>query len=129
MYVFVRRDLTPSQQAIQACHACIESARNLLTETDIVPYLVLIGIQDEQRLLCELERIQSLGIQCKSFREPDIGNELTAFATGVVLNNARKHFKKYQLLTIAPPKKMWGTLFRRSVGVFSNLFLEKGKVK
>jgi hypothetical protein len=91
-------DLPPPQQAIQAAHACIEVARYLLAPSDEHPHLVLFGIPSEKRLLHILRRLQSLGIECKPFRDSDFGDELTALATEPVRCARRRFFRKYQCL-------------------------------
>ena len=100
VYVFVREDLTPSQQAVQACHACIDVARTLFPHYEGVPFLVLCGLRDEKQLVDAFERIKNLGIKCQKFREPDLDNQTTAFATGLVSGDDRRLFRKYRLLKI-----------------------------
>lgn len=99
----MRRDLTPSQQAVQACHACIDVARLFFPHYQGVPFLVLCGVRDEQHLVEAFERIKSLGIQCKEFCEPDLGDQVTAFATELVSGDLRRCFRKYQLLKVGNP--------------------------
>lgn len=103
VYAFVRRDLSHSQQAVQACHACIEVARSLILPCDEHPHLVLCGIKSEQGLWAVLCRLQSLGIACRPFRDSDLGNELTALATEPVRADQRRHFRRYQCLRDGEP--------------------------
>jgi hypothetical protein len=92
----VRKDLSYPQQAVQACHACID-ARDFYPADLETPNLVLLGVNDEKKLVNTLRRIEKLGIRCKAFVEPDIGNQLTAIATEPVSGDSRHHFKQYQL--------------------------------
>jgi hypothetical protein len=66
------------------------------------PYLVLLGVRDEQELFQTLCRLEALGITFKVFREPDRNNELTAIATAPLSGATRKLFKRYQCLQSAP---------------------------
>lgn len=97
--MFVRKDLTPSQIAVQSCHAAIEAARNGLIPSDIEhPHLVLIGCQNLPALLKVRSKLRTLKIHHKDFIEPDIGNQVTAIATAPLSGDSRKHFKQYTLL-------------------------------
>jgi hypothetical protein len=102
VYVLVRRDLPPSQQAVQACHAAIEVARNWISQDLEHPSVIVCGIRDEQILEKSLKKLQSQGVQCKTFHEPDRGNELTAIATEPIYGDRRKLFRSYQLLQPCP---------------------------
>ena len=94
----MRGDLPFSQQAVQACHACIESARTLLPPSDPHPTLVLCAVKSETRLWLVFKRLERLGIALRPFREPDRGGELTALATGPVRGDQRHLFRQYQCL-------------------------------
>lgn len=96
----MRKDLTPSQQAVQACHTCIDVARTFFPHYEGIPFLVLCGLRNEKQLIDALERIKSFGIKCKEFHEPDLGDQVTAFATELVSGDKRRLFRKYQLLKI-----------------------------
>ena len=98
VYVFVRRDLSPSIQAVQACHACIESARKFLSPDDVHPHLILLEIHSEQALAAVCARLERHGLQFSPFYEPDLGDELTAVATEVVRGEKRKLMRRYQCL-------------------------------
>lgn len=95
----VRTDLSGPQIAVQATHAAIEVARNSLIPPHYDhPSVIICGVHGVSELQKCLAQIESLGIECKPFFENDLGNELTAFATAPVLQENRKHFRKYQLL-------------------------------
>lgn len=98
VYAFVRRDLSLPQQAVQACHACIEMARTLLPSCDEHPHLVLCGIKSEPSLWTVLNRLERLGIAYRPFRDSDLGDQLTAIATEPVRGDQRHHFRRYQCL-------------------------------
>ena len=96
MYVFVRKDLTPSQIAVQASHAAIESTKKWPYMMDH-PHLVVIGVKNENKLKKVLDSAKSNGILTAEFHEEDIG--MTAFATRPIIQDRdREIFKKYQLL-------------------------------
>jgi hypothetical protein len=81
MYVLVRKDLSKSQQAVQGGHAVAEY---LLNYKDIVwnnGILVYLVVQSEQDLIKWERKLRQLDVQYESFREPDIGHEMTAIAT------------------------------------------------
>jgi hypothetical protein len=49
-YIVVRRDLTPSQQAVQAAHAAMEMG--FKTQAPASPtHIVLLGVKDQAELL------------------------------------------------------------------------------
>ena len=100
MYVFVRCDMPPTQIAVQACHACIDVARTLFPHYEGVPFLVLCGLRNEKQLVDAFDRTKNLGIECQKFSEPDLDNQVTAFATGLISGDDRRLFRKYRLLKI-----------------------------
>ena len=96
MYVFVRRDLSLPQQAVQASHAAIESTKRW-PYVGQHPHLVLLGVKSEIQLKNALDRVESEGILAVSFVEDD--GQVTAFATRPVISDEeRQLFKRYQLL-------------------------------
>lgn len=99
MYVFVRTDLSHSQRAVQSAHAAVEVARRgHVPPSDPVPNLVMLGIASECELLLIAESLIPLDIPFVAFREPDMGDSLTAVATAPVSHAMRRHFRRYQLL-------------------------------
>lgn len=80
LFIVVRKDLTPSQQIVQSGHAIAEF---LLTR----PYtkwnnetLVVLGLDNLDMLNKFIFKLDQMGIKWVGFKEPDIGNELTAIA-------------------------------------------------
>lgn len=101
VYVLVRRDLSPSQQAVQGIHAAIEAARDGLIPSDIThPHLVLCSTPDEDALRLQMDRLDVHGIKYRPFFEPDRDNELTAIATEPISGSGRRHFRNIPLLTM-----------------------------
>jgi len=86
LYVIVRSDLKPSQQAVQACHAIAQfqwehpkTARDWYEKSNT---LALLALPNEAALGVMVEKAERLGIPLACFREPDRNNELTAIALG-----------------------------------------------
>lgn len=82
---------------MQAAHAAIEAARALPLHA-VHPHLVLCGVEDERRLEAALERLESAGLRCFPFVEPDLGGSLTAFAVGPLAGKARRLLRRYNLI-------------------------------
>lgn len=91
----MRHDLSRPQQVVQASHACIVAGQNM--DTGCYPYLVVIGVRNEAKLQSIMEKVRET---CKvyPFYEPDLGGQMTAFATEPVAQNLKPNFQKYQLL-------------------------------
>jgi hypothetical protein len=77
LYVVVRDDLPPGLQMAQACHVAFEYGR--YGSEDVGDNL--IALHASHARLRELEaQAVALGLSHQSFREPDLGGELTALA-------------------------------------------------
>ena len=99
VYIFVRKDLSTSEQAVQSSHAAIEAAKNFgLKELPDHPHLVILGVKNEKKLDQALEYLEENGIRHYGYREPDYDDSLTAIATEPLQGDVRKLFKKWQLL-------------------------------
>jgi len=84
LYLVVRSDLSPGQQAVQACHALREFVEHY-PDTDRKWFdesntLVLLEASDEKALLKLLKKAVRRRISCVEFREPDFDNAVTALA-------------------------------------------------
>lgn len=99
MYVLVRQDLSPSQQAVQACHACLEVSKTFPWSGEH-PHLVLVGVPNETVLTEWLNRVvqQLPQAQLAIFKEPDLDNSLTALAIAGVVGKTRSLFKTLKLI-------------------------------
>lgn len=82
--VITRRDLPIQTQAVQAAHAAIDfqhqhsiEAKEWHTSSN---YLVFLTVADEEELIKLISRAILTGIKHTIFREPDLGNKITAVA-------------------------------------------------
>lgn len=94
----MRNDLSYAQKAVQSSHACIEAARHFLRPDEEHPSVIIFGVKSEPKLKSIAEQLQQNGIRLKQFFEPDIGNQLTAFACAPIYGKDRELFAKYCLL-------------------------------
>lgn len=77
LYILVRKDISKSQQAVQAGHAVAEYLLRVPNTHWDNGTLIYLGVKNERELIEWGNKLSSwIG-----FREPDIGNQLTAIAT------------------------------------------------
>ena len=95
IYVIVRNDLSNAQKAVQSSHAVIESSRKFLPINAEHPSVIILIVKNQKKLIKISEHMD---LEHVVFREPDIGNEMTAIASRPVMGDEREYFKKYQLL-------------------------------
>ena len=99
-YIFVRQDLKPEYQLVQAAHATCVLGSKLNGKVDPSNlYFVVSGVKDLDSLQTLMDSLSKKGHEYVSFVEPDIGNEITAIATLPIRGDMRKDFKKFKLLT------------------------------
>lgn len=99
LYAFVRSDLSPAQQAVQAAHAVLEAGVAFYDpQTQEHPHLIILSVKNERALIKASLKLSHCGYNFKEFREPDIGNELTAIACEPVSGDKRLFFQKYPLM-------------------------------
>jgi len=84
LYVVTRNDLSPGQQAVQSMHALRqftadhpEIDKNWFEKSN---YLGLLSVNDEGELFKLIERAEKNNIRFSIFKEPDIGDKVTAIA-------------------------------------------------
>ena len=94
----VRNNLSYPQKCVQSCHAAIDVAREFLNPQQEHPHLVVTVVKNETKLKKLSEDLTRKKISHKVFREPDIGNQITAIATEPLSGQDRNVFKRYQLL-------------------------------
>lgn len=93
LYVLVRKDLPESYRAVQAGHAVaawLLRDRSWNNET-----LIYLSVPNEASLYRWANKLDLKGVNWVDFREPDIGNQMTAMA---VLSDG-KIFKNLKLLS------------------------------
>ena len=82
--VVTRRDLTIPYQAVQSAHAAIDFQHEYPVEAKewqtTSNYLAVLTVEDEEQLIKLITKAILLGIKHTVFREPDIGNQITAVA-------------------------------------------------
>lgn len=92
-YVILRKDLTIPQSIVQACHAVWEIA----IENYNPPSLVVLMVKDEDELREVMNLLNKHNIFWRKFREPDLGNTITAICTEPLVGNIRNVFSTYPL--------------------------------
>ena len=100
MYILVRKDLSARQQAVQSCHAAIESARNFINPGDEHPSTIICHVKGEDKLLMCANELKEKGIDFQLFREPDLHNQATALASKPLRGKDRQVFSRFQLMNL-----------------------------
>ena len=99
--MLVRTDLTPAQQLCQAVHAAHEAGIRFGNPRD-VSAVVVCSLPDEAALRDALDRLSFHGIRAYAFREPDLGDQMTALATEPLPGNRRNFLSRYPLWRAGP---------------------------
>jgi hypothetical protein len=81
LYVIVRKDLSVSQRAVQAGHVVAQFCLYGPFSRWKNGTLIYLGIKDLRSLKELILQLKDNNINYTEFREPDIGNEITAIAT------------------------------------------------
>ena len=83
LYLIVRRDLTPSQTAVQAGHAVAEYLLHSRFSRWQNETLIYLGVKGLKQLEFLKYKFDCNEIEYTEFREPDLNNEVTAIATDI----------------------------------------------
>ena len=94
LFVIVRKDLNPSQMAVQAGHAVAEYLLHSHFSRWKNKTLIYLGVKDLRKLEHLKYKFERDSIEYSEFREPDLDNELRALATDV----ESKHVERLNLL-------------------------------
>lgn len=82
LYMVTRQDLSLGYQIVQTAHATAEFMLNhsqiARKWRDESQYMVALSVPDESELSVLMDKASKLNISFSAFREPDIGNEVTA---------------------------------------------------
>lgn len=96
LYVFTRKNLDPSQIAVQSIHSAFEMGRHFC-KSEVHPSVVLIKAKDEMELEEYLNYIKSQSLNYKEFREPYYDNSLTSFTLEPITQDKRELLKRFKL--------------------------------
>lgn len=84
LVIVTREDLTPGQQAVQSAHAAVnftfEHPSRAGPWFSNSNYLILLSVKSEKQLYLLIQKCAYHGLHYTIFREPDIGNKITAIA-------------------------------------------------
>jgi hypothetical protein len=80
LYVLVRSDLPRKYQAVQAGHAVGEYLLHVPNPNWYNGTLIYLSVRDEKALQRWVEVLNSKGLKCVCFKEPDLDNEITALS-------------------------------------------------
>jgi hypothetical protein len=101
IYIFVRQDISPEYQLVQASHAAAKMGHRsgALSQSFFDElYFAVIGVHDLSEMAVALNDCKELGVTTYPFYEPDIGNVMTAFATAPIPAGKRKRLLSYKKL-------------------------------
>lgn len=99
VYIFVRQDISPEQQLVQAAHATLILGHELQNRKKVDNlYFTVIGVSDRNALFDIQGDLKFYGHKFIEFNEPDIGNEETAIATYPIAMKNRGKLLEYKLL-------------------------------
>lgn len=96
-YIFVRQDLSPEQQLVQAAHVTLVLGNKLKRDCSDL-YFTVIGIPQLIDFVQVTKNLQKHGTEYVSFYEPDQGSTLTAIATHPIPKDERGNLRDYKLL-------------------------------
>jgi hypothetical protein len=98
VYVFVRKDLSPAQIAVQSCHGIIESCKLFNYDSMPHPSVIIFESKNDIKLAQVSKHLINERIEHIHFFEPDMGGQLTSIVTCPIFGEDRKKLSKYQLL-------------------------------
>lgn len=102
VYIFVRQDMTPEYQAVQAAHVTLRMGYEL-RRSQVQParmndlYFTLVGLPNKSAL----EDVAAQHSAHVAFIEPDLNNQLTAIALYPIKARHRGNLFKYKKLVFA----------------------------
>lgn len=102
MFILVRRDLPPGQQAVQACHAVAEFMARPDDDGEVGDWqashktMVVLGVRDEGELEGWERGLKARKVAYATFAEPDLGGAKTAIAIHPFVDP--KLFRRLELL-------------------------------
>ncbi len=107
VYTFVRQDISPEYQLVQAAHAAAKMGHRLgngrfngaaAEKAFDELYFAVIGVANDEEMAIAIKDCKELGLEVFPFYEPDIGSVLTAFSTSPVRADKRNRLLSYKKL-------------------------------
>ena len=98
VYCITRLDLPQPHLSIQVGHALIAATKAYLPTISTHPNLIIVTVPDEPALEKAFNRLKEKGTPVAAWYEPDLGNTLTAIATGLLRGEQRQPLRHYPLL-------------------------------
>lgn len=116
-YIFVREDLEPVQQLIQAGHAIhkagFQLGRHSQYEEDFdrggfnSTHFCVFGVKDLAELESAVSYLMHHEVKFQEFYEPDVGNLLTAVVSEPLIGTKRKLMEGFKPLRMPQKRKRW----------------------
>lgn len=97
LFIFVRQDLSPEQQAVQAAHVTYKAGQVFKSDPDTT-HFVLIGLPNEFLLASTGVHLYENDVAYVEFREEWLDNSLTAIASEPIKQHRKRFLKHYPLL-------------------------------
>lgn len=98
-YVFVRQDIPPVHQLVQAAHVTMCVGQKMGNRHDAHnTYFAVIGVLDKHELRAVHNLLVEQNFAFEEFVEPDIGHEVTAIATHPIHFTKRRPLQGFPLL-------------------------------
>lgn len=97
MFIFVRQDISPEYQAVQGMHVAYKAGHHFKSNPDET-YFVLVGVPNEESLEEIKEKLDANAVGSVEFKEPDIGNVVTAVASEPIKAHRKRFLKNYDKL-------------------------------
>jgi hypothetical protein len=104
VYIFVRQDIFPEYQLVQASHVALKAGWMMALDNSMEPidpsniYFSVIGVKNQLELALVTDHLKRRDITYSVFQEPDIGDQATAIATYPVLARERGDLLNYKRL-------------------------------
>jgi len=96
-YIFIRTDLSPAQQLVQASHAALEAGFEF-EKPSKTSSIIMLPAKDKSELYEIHDRLDRYGIKHKMFFEPDFEMGHSAIATEPIKDlKTRRIMSKYKL--------------------------------
>jgi hypothetical protein len=96
-YIFIRKDLSPAQQLVQATHAALEAGFTFEKPQE-TSSIIMIGAKDKDELYQIRDRLDKHNIRHHMFFEPDFEMGHSAIATEPITDiQTRRLMRKYSL--------------------------------